>query len=125
MRAGVLTAVVVVCFALSVSAADETKALLEAKRVRDDILIKYGSAVTPGTATREQRIQYQLDGEGSFRELKDTPTWAARDTVFLRYSSFNPLTRGIAASEKSEPDPIVKQLADFNAAAVTNLTAIF
>src|SRR5205807_2316472 len=102
MRLRVLLLGVLLYSASAVVADDETKALLEAKRVRDNIRIKYASTVVPGAATQEQKVQYQLDGAGSFRELKGTPTLAAKDTVFLRYSAFNPLTRGIAGSEKSE-----------------------
>jgi len=125
MRFRILIVAPLLYIALSAYAADETKALLEAKRVRDDITVKYGTTVVAGATTQEQKIQYQVDGEGSFRELKGTPTFAAKDTIFVRYSAFNPLARGVAGSETSEPDPIVKQLADFNVAAVTNLTTIF
>ena len=113
------------CFALAASAADETKALLEAKRVKDAICVKYGEANVPNATKPEQKIQYAIDDTKTFRELKDTPTLSAKDTIFLRYAEFNPLTRGVAGSEKSEPDPIEKQLADFSAAAATNLGAIF
>lgn len=129
MKLRVILAVGMLVYELFAPAAaeaqDETKALLEAKRVADEIRVQYGSIVIAGKATSEKKVQYAVDDGTTFRELKNTPTLTATDTIFLRYADFNPLTRAVSGSETSVPDPIEAQLARFNAAAVANLTAIF
>jgi hypothetical protein len=111
---------IVLAFALglvpSLFAGDDTQSLLEARVVRQQIVMSFQPTGAPP-------ITYVVDGRGN-GVLLDEDTFASPALVNFAYKNFNPLKIAIEAKETSAPEPTIKGLSDFLDALVATAKGV-